>query len=65
MIIRKIKNHPERGICEQFAYLPKLAVYPNSSDINELSEIVDDGYKKKRLLMVMVLRLFSRRVVVG
>jgi len=39
MIIRKIKNHPKGGICELFAYLPKLAVYPNSSDINELSEM--------------------------
>ena len=26
-------------ICEQFAYLPNLVVYPNTSDINELSEM--------------------------
>ena len=27
-------------ICEQFAYLPNKVVYPNSSDINELGEIL-------------------------
>ena len=37
----KIKNngHPEGCICEQFTYLPNLAVYPNSSDMNELYAI--------------------------
>jgi len=37
----KTKNNgrPEGCICEQFVYLIKLAVYSNSSDINELSEI--------------------------
>jgi len=29
-------NGPEGGICEQFQYLPKLVVYTNSSDLNEL-----------------------------
>ena len=34
----KTKNNgrPEGCICEQFVYLIKLAVYPNSSDMNEL-----------------------------
>jgi len=37
----KTKNngHPERSICEQFVYLLNLGAYPNSSDMNELSEI--------------------------
>jgi hypothetical protein len=36
----KNKNsHPEGCICEQFAHLPYLGVYPNTSDMNELSEI--------------------------
>jgi hypothetical protein len=29
---------PEGRICEQFAYLPDLAAYPNSSDMNKLDE---------------------------
>jgi len=35
----KTKNNsrPEGCICEQFAYLSNLAVYLNSSDMNELS----------------------------
>jgi len=39
----KTKNdiHSERGICEQFAYLPALGVYPNCSDMNKLYEIVE------------------------
>ena len=32
-------SRPEGCICEQFAYLPKLVVYPNSSDMNELYDI--------------------------
>jgi len=32
-------SRPEGDICEQFVYPPNLAVYPNSSDTNELSEI--------------------------
>ena len=36
---RRNKVHPEGCICEQFAYLRYLAVYPNSSDMNELAEI--------------------------
>jgi hypothetical protein len=36
----KNKNsHPEGFICEQFAYLPYFGVYPNTSDMNELSEM--------------------------
>jgi|GEM_PF-2000845 len=36
----KNKNsHPEGCICEQLAYLPYLGVYPNTSDMNELSEM--------------------------
>jgi len=29
----------EGSICEQFAYFPNSDVYPNSSDMNELSEM--------------------------
>lgn len=38
---KETKNnaHPEEGICEQFAYLYKLARYPNGSYMNELSEM--------------------------
>jgi hypothetical protein len=36
----KNKNsHPKGCICELFAYLPYLGVYPNTSDMNELCEI--------------------------
>jgi len=37
----KTKNNdrPEGSICEWFAYLPNSDVYPNCSDMNELSEI--------------------------
>ena len=37
-MIKETKNngHPEEGIHELFAYLPKLGVYRNSSDMNEL-----------------------------
>jgi hypothetical protein len=46
MIRETIDNgHPEGGICEQFAYLPNLVAYPNTSDMNELSEIAGDGLK--------------------
>jgi len=31
----------QRGICEWFAYSFYLAMYPNSSDMKELSEILD------------------------
>jgi len=36
----KTKNNgrPEGCICEQFVYLIKLAVYSNSSDMNELGD---------------------------
>ena len=38
----KNKNsHPEGFICEQFAYLPYLEVYPNTSDMNELGDICE------------------------
>ena len=33
----KNNNRPEVCICEQFAYLPNLVVYPNGSDMNELA----------------------------
>ncbi len=33
------RSHPEGDICNEFAYLPELSVYPNSVDINELAEI--------------------------
>ncbi len=37
----KNKNsHPEGCICEQFAYLLYLEVYPNSSDMNELGDML-------------------------
>jgi len=38
---RTTKNNgrPEESICERFAYSSHLGVYPNSSDIKELSEI--------------------------
>jgi len=32
----KNSSRPKGGICEQFAYFLNLAVYPNSSDINEI-----------------------------
>jgi len=35
----KKNSRSEGSICEQFVYLIKLAVYPNSSDMNELYEI--------------------------
>ena len=35
----KNNDHPERGICEQFVYLPNSVAYLNSSDMNELAEI--------------------------
>lgn len=46
---KETKNnaHPEEGICEQFAYLYKLARYPNGSYMNELSEIRLGGFKIK------------------
>lgn len=37
----KNKNsHPEGFICELFVYLPYLGVHPNSSDMNELGDIL-------------------------
>ena len=40
-MIRKTKSNsrPEGSICERFGYLPYWGVYPNSSDMNELSAI--------------------------
>ena len=32
-------GHPEVCVYEQFAYLPDSGVYPNCSDMNELSQI--------------------------
>ena len=38
----KNKNgHSEGFICEQFAYLPYLGVYANTSDMDELSAIAN------------------------
>ncbi|MEO0147278.1 MAG: hypothetical protein ABIL27_03720 [candidate division WOR-3 bacterium] len=37
--------HPEGNIYEQLAYLYNQVGYPNSSDMNDLSEIVCDGIK--------------------
>ena len=37
----------EGGICELFAYLSNLAVYPNSSDITELGEIAHKNLKRR------------------
>jgi len=34
----KNTGHPKGCIHEQFAYLPNLMAYPNSSDMNELGE---------------------------
>jgi len=35
----KKNSRSEGSICEQFAYTSYLVAYPNSSDMNELSEI--------------------------
>lgn len=35
----KNNGHPEGGIYELVAYIPKLSAYPNISDMNELSAI--------------------------
>lgn len=38
-LIKKVKTIPGKvGICEQFAYLPKIEAYPNCSDMNELGD---------------------------
>ncbi len=39
-------NHPEGGICEQFAFSLKMVRYPNSSDITELDEIAGSIIKE-------------------
>ena len=46
----RTKNNyrPERGICEQFGYLPKFVVYTNSSGVNLLGEILPDEIKTKK-----------------
>ena len=36
----KNSSLPKGGICEQFAYFLNLAIYPNSSDMNELAEML-------------------------
>ncbi len=41
----KKNRRPERSICEQFAYTSHLVAYPNSSDMNELSEIPEASEK--------------------
>ena len=42
-ITTKNNIHPEECICEQFAYLLNLVVYPNNSDMNELAEMTLEG----------------------
>ncbi len=37
----KNNGHPEGGIYELLAHTPKLPVYPNISDMNELGEIFE------------------------
>jgi len=44
----KDSGHTEGDICEQFAYLPDLAVYPNCLDMNKLSEIRLGGFTNKK-----------------
>ena len=41
MRVKRERNNsrPEESICEQFAYLQKLVVYPNGLDMNELGDI--------------------------
>lgn len=40
----KMYSRPEGCICEQFAYLPNMVVYPTSSDMNELCAMLyEDG----------------------
>ena len=53
----KNSSRPEGGIYEQFAYFLNLAVYPNISHMNELSEIRLGGHinRFKRLESIMVL----------
>lgn len=48
---KETKNNvrPEGCICEQFAYLPDSVSYPNSSDINKLSEIAGDTKSLKEV----------------
>ena len=43
---RKNNDHPEGGVYELFAYLPKLWAYRNSSDVKELSTIGFKGVGK-------------------
>jgi len=38
----------EGGICEQFVYLPDLAVYRKSSDMNELDDIRLGKWKENK-----------------
>jgi len=44
-----IQQSSRGGICEQFVYPPNLAVYPNYSDMNELSEIALCPNKKRKV----------------
>jgi len=36
----KTNDRPEGSICEWFAYLPALGVYPNCSDMDELGDML-------------------------
>jgi len=54
----KNKNSCQEGlICELFAYLPYLGVYPNSSDVNELFDIPPPKlYKKFKIPVLYYIR---------
>ncbi len=41
------KPGQDRCICEQFAYTSYLVAYPNSSDMNELDEILLGVYHRE------------------
>ena len=46
-------NHLEASICEQLAHLPKLVVYPDSWDMEELGEMLAvalEGFKILKLI---------------
>jgi len=51
MIIKgkRYNSCPEGSIYEQYAYTSHLGAYPNSSDMNELSEMPKPAYTNWRL----------------
>ena len=44
MITTKNNGCPKGDICEQFAYIQNTDIYPNSSYMNELSEILHSAF---------------------